>query len=709
MKKSIIIFVSIFIGLLISAGVLYYVGNMPEKTYYPDGKVKSITQRKFFKKNGDYTILNQNGAISQKYTLVNGVKNAKAYVYTTGKPTEFTYNNGTLQGAIVIDKSKLSPLVESFNVDIKPQNIVEIKSKVKDVQIDSLAKLLCNDEEFINKFQQFDLNPSAQTVKDFFGCLSYTKIDIVAKDFNCKIEGEYQYPKFKDNTKFVCQSHLADGAVAKYMEQLKVEMYYDVNKKTLNTTSVLSDTQYGKSAFKGLEQNIEGIIVYSYSKQTNEDMGKFLSSVIENFTVSDMEIFDTDQKIMSVEGDFNIVNGFSNPYTISYFTKQDATTKIQITDKGISLKSRYPLSKKPMMGFEINVNDVIKEKYSTAIKGLTAELSKNINVPETALINIMSQWTDYAWQFSDVIKSVNGAIWNNKGQKVVVMQATVKNNINIETFFEDMAKYIDLKIVTYANGKPHKIAAGNFYEGFAINGKAATVDDIQNMLLKSELPETFEEIKTELDKAFANVNTDVKEGTLPTADPFLLGMYSGYTEAMEKYKQNKAQEQFSNMIYNIKSMFADYKNYKELNAKTAIMVSDSSMIMQDNEEISIQNAFEGNVTAKGSKLFADDEEYKSFVVEFDGLDKQTCISLASNSILYNPLAVAVGSLKTSGTPDTFGLVGTMVDEVYKDAKDMSVITNDGIAFSINQGIPFSYAMAACNGEGNTNAIAIKLY
>lgn len=709
MKKSIIIFISIFVGLLIGAGVLYYVGNMPEKTYYPDGRLKSITQRKFFKKNGDYTILNQNGAISQKYTLVNGIKNAKAYVYTTGKPTEFTYNNGVLQGVVIIDKNKLSPLFESFEVNIKPQNIVEIKSATKDAKFDSLAKLMCNDEDLINKFQQFDLNPSAQTVKDFFGCFSYTKIDITSSYVKCTIEGDYQYPKFKADTKFACQSQVQDEQAVPYMEQMKVEMLYDVKKGSLNTTSVLSDTQYGKSSFKGMEEIIESITEYTYSKQTDADMGKLLSSVIENFTISDMEISDTKQKIMSVEGDFNIVNGFSNPYTISYFTKKDVTTKIQITDKGISLKSRYPLSKKPMMALEINVNDVIKEKYSTVIKALTTELSKNINVPETALFSIMSQWTDYAWQFSDVIKSVGGAVWNNKGQKVMVVQATVKNNINIETFFEDMAKYIDIKIIAYKNGKANKIATGNLAEGFTINGKAATEDDVIDLLLNPEMEKTFEEIKAELDKTFADVNMDVSIGSIPATDPFLLGLYSGYTKAMETYRQNRTQEQFFNMISNIKAMFGDVKNYKELTDKTAVWVGDGSMIIEDTEGVKLKNAFDGNVIAKGSKLFADDEEYKAFVVEFDGLDKQTCISLASNSLLLNPLAVAVGNIKTSGTSETYGIVGTMVDEVYKDSKDMSVITNEGIAFSINQGIPYSYALAACNGETNTNSIAIKLY
>ena len=70
MKNKIIVIVTVLLGVLIAASSIYYVGNKPEKTYYPNGQIKSITQVKFFKKTGDYTIFNQNGAISQKYTLL---------------------------------------------------------------------------------------------------------------------------------------------------------------------------------------------------------------------------------------------------------------------------------------------------------------------------------------------------------------------------------------------------------------------------------------------------------------------------------------------------------------------------------------------------------------------------------------------------------------------------------------------------------------
>ena len=202
---------------------------------------------------------------------------------------------------------------------------------------------------------------------------------------------------------------------------------------------------------------------------------------------------------------------------------------------------------------------------------------------------------------------------------------------------------------------------------------------------------------------------DISQGVTPV-DPFLYGFYTGYTEAMKTHKQTKTLTQFSDLVYNVKTIYSKVKYYNGLNnklaASTGIATDD---IIKDVEKGIIKNAFDGNITVKSSKLFAEDEDDKAFVVEFEGLDQQTCVNLASNSIFHNPLAVAVGVQKTLANEESFGLVGTMVDGVHKNSKDLSVVTEDGIAFSVNQGITFSYAMAACSGEENNNAIAIKLF
>ena len=61
MKKTVLFGTAAVLAVGVAA--LIYFGNTPQKTYYPNGNLRSTVNRSFFKKTGTYTQYLPNGAV----------------------------------------------------------------------------------------------------------------------------------------------------------------------------------------------------------------------------------------------------------------------------------------------------------------------------------------------------------------------------------------------------------------------------------------------------------------------------------------------------------------------------------------------------------------------------------------------------------------------------------------------------------------------
>ena len=110
-------------------------------------------------------------------------------------------------------------------------------------------------------------------------------------------------------------------------------------------------------------------------------------------------------------------------------------------------------------------------------------------------------------------------------------------------------------------------------------------------------------------------------GVLAIIGVLSVGGISGYSKAMAKFKLTKAQDQLTMLLMNIRTAYATSPSYAGLNAEAAVNynLAPSDMI----SGTSLHNAFGGTVTLSTTN------NDLNFSIEFNGLGKETCASLAS--------------------------------------------------------------------------------
>lgn len=714
MKKFVKVVLIIILLLAIGGGIAWHLGNKPEVIHYPNGKIKSIAQRKFFQKNGEYSLFTQNGVLSQQYNLVKGVKNGKAKIYTSYfMPIEVDYVNGVMSGPVTLNKSDLSKTLEDFKLNIEKNKTFKLSAKDKEFSYTAEGKFLCEDEVLIENLQNFINDTKPETLKPFLACLSSTAATVNSPMFQCSYTGEYKFPKYTSEAKFVCDGEIPNQEYLNEFKKIHIEANFDPAQKAMifKTYDLENPLSVVSSKFKGIEEIIEESLNFVVSADKEKMLGHFASKLIKNMTFSDTVATYDNNKITSIKGDFNIVTGFSNPYVISYYTNNNPSSQIKVTDKGVSVKFKYPSTNKPMMALAVNVDEAIKSKYKDFINALLTDLEKTEDAKDSALNNLMSQMTTYALTFSDVIKSANVIVWNKKGEKIIAGAATVNGKIAFQTLIEDMAQHIDFKIVTYKGDKPENISAGNLFNGFTINNEPATVEEVYDMVMKSEIKNTLDEIEAELHNLYKDVKINILQGQYTPVDPMLFGMYTGYVSAMKKHVQNKTAEQASSIISNIKILYSTSENYAGLSNASAISLGiiPEDMIVNVGSP-DIRNAAGGYVTIKSSKdNSTDSDEHKAFVVEFGGLSKDNCVSLATSYYMIDSTLVgtATGRQKKFNSAEEFSYIGNTANLIYFDLDKTDV--RDGWTYASKANISFANAIRACSGEGNTNSVAFKYH
>ena len=220
-------------------------------------------------------------------------------------------------------------------------------------------------------------------------------------------------------------------------------------------------------------------------------------------------------------------------------------------------------------------------------------------------------------------------------------------------------------------------------------------------------------------------------GVLAIIGVLSVGGIAGYSKAMNKFKTNKVADNVAMIVTNIRTLYAQQKDYNGLNNKTAVemgVVPDELITATPTgDDDGLQNAFLGQVVIKATNVSGLDGETaaaggttganRGFLVAMNGLPKEACVTLATNDwgSGYSAGLVGIsvnGAAQTTapqgldalncagsdgnGAKETIACVGA---KAAKDATDPAITTPLNVA----------KAAVACSASGNTNSIVWVYY
>lgn len=152
-------------------------------------------------------------------------------------------------------------------------------------------------------------------------------------------------------------------------------------------------------------------------------------------------------------------------------------------------------------------------------------------------------------------------------------------------------------------------------------------------------------------------------GVLAIIGVLSVGGIAGYSKAMNKFKTNKVADNVSMLVANIKTLYAQQKEYTDLSNANAVsmgVVPDELGTTAD-----LTNAFNGTVVISEASSTTNTDK-KAFTLTFNGLSREACITLATNDwgsgyssgLIY--IKAAADEIKTYTDKDT-GLIGCKGD------------------------------------------------
>ena len=203
-------------------------------------------------------------------------------------------------------------------------------------------------------------------------------------------------------------------------------------------------------------------------------------------------------------------------------------------------------------------------------------------------------------------------------------------------------------------------------------------------------------------------------GVLAIIGVLSVGGIAGYSKAMNKFKTNKVADNVSMMVANIKTLYAQQKTYEDLdNAEAVSMGVIPDELISNRDAGTLINAFNGAVFVSQSDSTVE-HDGKAFIIEFDSLSKEACITLATNdwgsgySSGLIAMQVQGESVENTATSGKSTLSGVMIGE---NTKAVSGIAMPGATASGQNPIPMpvATAAAACSCDSNNCSISWKYY
>ncbi len=734
MKKTVVFTLMSLLFIAFCFILFLYLGQSTKKQYYQDGTLKSVSQRSFFKKNGEYNLYNKDGGLSQQYIFKDGVKNGPAKIYINAeKNIDMNYNNGIATIDFTSNFSGIKKLFDEFTITLYTDNSFKMNLKKIKFKSDINGKLLCKTEVFMEKVQKFFQNKTFENLKDFLSCLNIQSLNIGDNEFTCSYKGEYIYPKFQSDADFTCNGSFFDKESFKFLENVDFDASFDKKTQSLiiKTINIQNPQTYSSVSFKGLEEFLETLTEISVLHDKKLFKAKLITNLLKNLIISDSEAVVDGNKTFSTIGNFNIIKGFSNPYNIYFYTNNENTSLISITNSGansIKLYVKNPINKKNIITSEINIGRTIIDQYVSSLENFTHEFLKNSDIDIKMIESVFATWTNHLWKTSDIINKFDLSLFNKNEDKIIDFEVNIKKNIDFATFVENIYKFIDIKIRVNKNDK-HPIQKysirGNPLDGFIYKTdeveKIIYLEEVINILKKSDLEQNIKEIYMDLDYLYSPIESDILSGNYLYFDPILFTIYQEIKKFFNKNIITKNIDQITNIATNIKNYFTERESFDGLNNEYAKNQNLIPIDMIDANLSEIKNASGGDVFIIASKLNNNDVlANKSYVIEFSGLSQEECVFLAINNwenICKNSGLVAIAAGKEDIKPSengNLGTVGLKTDEALSDNVLSAKIQKDFIlAMPKNNFVPtpisIYQAITACSGQEKNNAVALKCY
>ena len=274
MKKTIVFTLLSLLFIAFCFILFLYLGQYTQKQYYQDGTLKSVSQRSFFKENGEYNLYNKDGSLSQQYTFKNGIKDGPAKIYINSQTLiDINYNNGTASIDLVSNFPDIKKFFDEFIFTLSTDNSFKINLKKIKFKSDITGKLLCKTDVFAEKIQKYFQNKTTENLKDLLNCLNIQSLNVGDHEFTCSYNGEYIYPEFKSDAVFTCNGSFFDKESFKFLENVYFDATFDTQKKylTIKTTNISDPQTYSSVSFKGLEEFLETLteISFLHDKKTS--------------------------------------------------------------------------------------------------------------------------------------------------------------------------------------------------------------------------------------------------------------------------------------------------------------------------------------------------------------------------------------------------------------------------------------------------------
>ena len=175
-------------------------------------------------------------------------------------------------------------------------------------------------------------------------------------------------------------------------------------------------------------------------------------------------------------------------------------------------------------------------------------------------------------------------------------------------------------------------------------------------------------------------------GVLAIIGVLSVGGIAGYSKAMSKFKINKSIDQISQIVNNIRTLYAGHTTYAGLNNKTAIkmgVIPDE--LGTDYTSGILTNTYNGNVYVGAVEYKTIIPGNKAFMVVYRGLPYDVCIALATHDW---------------GGNETTGLIGihAMAVSSYLTATVDGITSQpDSFKHNICRGSRYVNNVVACSG------------
>ena len=691
MKRFILSCILALLCIAASAALAIYIGYRPVKSTYPNGQVRISIPRRFFVPHGMVNVYHENGKLSYQYQMVNNIKNGDVLIYVGDQILKLHYVNEKLMGPVTfksefLDSKGIKPLFI-----LKPKDEIELRLTGDKTNTLITGKRICSDDELLYAIERYSAQLKVENLETLLACFSLQNISLKNEMVECRAKGDYTHPQFKKDIQSVCSFERSIDTFDAKIKQLQIESFYDAS------NDVLKNKLYDKekpenqffTSYSGINKLVPSLIDSLWEKDS-ERTGEIMSAIFNNFTFSDTHLVMNNKKIWDISGDFNLIEGFSDPYYISSYTDGEMTSQFKITPEGVALKALYPLSKTPMLSLAFNINPIFRARYHSMVEDISIMLTKHFDDEDAqnqALIDTMSK---YAMQFSDIFKSMDFSLLDNNGEMALGATLQLKNNTSKINILDDPMAAFDVILTTYQNGEPAHQAVGNLKTGYTIDGESADAEDILSMLNTASLNKVFDNIHYELEQKFGPIINNAKTPEdLVGIDPFFLGFYNGFTKAATQYKVSQLMREIIILAGDIQALYENYDNYNDLSAAdlkqygviTDDMLTDNKLLL---------NIFGGKIRILKSAAKQGDKDQTAFVLIYEGLPSSVCTELATTDwSVLNSGFIAVAASKEE------------IEDISKAYQDEEFYKRpSGTVYK-----PFD-AWNACNKE-KSSAVALK--